>query len=357
MERPAIPSVRLAELAAFLGRPLEGDGEVEIAGVAPLESAGPRELAFVRSEAFAEALRRTRAGAVILPPGLDRGGRSAILSPHPGLDFARVAQRFAPPPPARPGIHPSAVVDPTARIDPGASVGALCHVGARASVGARSLLFAGVVLYDEVAVGEDCVLHARCVLREGTRVGDRVVLHPGVVLGADGFAYVGNERAELEKVPQLGCVVIEDDVEIGANSAVDRGSLGETRIGRGSKIDNLVQVGHNCRLAENVIVISQAGLAGSTRVERGAIVMAQAGVAGHLTIGAGAYVGPKTGVHKDVAPGERVYGSPQREQKAHHRVMGALTRLPQLLRRVRAIERHLGLSPAGEGPEGAAGEG
>jgi len=174
--QPATRPVRLAELAAALGRPLEGDGEVEIAGVAGLESAGPRELSFVRSEAFAEALGRTRAGAVILAPGLDRGGRSAIRSPQPGLDFARVAQRFAPPPDARPGIHPSAVVDPTARVDASASVGALCAVGARATVGARSRLCAGVVLYEDASVGADCVLHAHCVLREGTRLGDRVVL-------------------------------------------------------------------------------------------------------------------------------------------------------------------------------------
>jgi UDP-3-O-[3-hydroxymyristoyl] glucosamine N-acyltransferase len=254
-------------------------------------------------------------------------------------------------------VHPSAVVSPCARLDPTASVGALCSVGARAVIGARSRLAAGVVLYEDAEVGVDCVLHAHCVLREGTRLGDRVVLHPGVVLGADGFAYVGNERAELEKVPQLGRVVIEDDVEIGAHSAVDRGSLGETRIGRGSKIDNLVQIGHNCRLAENVIVVSQAGLAGSTRVERGAIVMAQAGAAGHLTIGAGALVGPQAGVRKDVEPGARVYGSPARGRSVHYRLMAALPRLPQLLRRVRAIERRLGLAVPEEGADGAAGDG
>jgi UDP-3-O-[3-hydroxymyristoyl] glucosamine N-acyltransferase len=248
-------------------------------------------------------------------------------------------------------------VDPTARVDASASVGALCAVGARATVGARSRLCAGVVLYEDTEVGADCVLHAHCVLREGTRLGDRVVLHPGVVLGADGFAYVGNERAELEKVPQLGCVVVEDDVEIGAQSAVDRGSLGETRIGRGSKIDNLVQIGHNCQLAQNVIVVSQAGLAGSTRVERGAILMAQAGVAGHLTIGAGALVGPQAGVRNDVAAGARVYGSPERERRDHFRLLSALKHLPRLLRRVRAIERRLGLSPAEERPDGAAGDG
>jgi UDP-3-O-[3-hydroxymyristoyl] glucosamine N-acyltransferase len=179
-------------------------------------------------------------------------------------------------------------------------------------------------------------------------VGDRVTLHPGVVLGGDGFGYVADEDGTPRKFPQIGRVVLEDDVEIGANSAVDRGALGETRIGRHTKIDNLVQIGHNCRIGEGVIVVAQAGLAGSTVVERGAVVMAQAGIADHLRIGERAFVGPQSGVRRDVPAGSRVMGTPQRSLGSWRRVSAALSRLPGLLRRVRAIERRLGL-PEGEG--------
>jgi UDP-3-O-[3-hydroxymyristoyl] glucosamine N-acyltransferase len=297
----------------------------------------------VRSDRFARLLATTKAGAVIVPPGVDTGGRPAIRSPHPGLDFARAARRLVPETPAPAGVHPSAQVAADARVEETASVGPNCVVGAGSTIGPRAVFHANVTLYDGVAVGADCVVHAGCVLCAGTVLGDRVVLQPGVVLGGDGFGYVANEDGGLEKSPQIGRVVVEDDVEIGANTTIDRGALGETRIGRGTKIDNLVQVAHNCTIGEAVIVVGQAGLAGSTTVERGAMIMAQAGSAGHLTIGERAYVGPQAGVHKDVPPRTRVMGTPQREHRTWGRLMAALTRLPDLLRRVRAIERQLGL--------------
>lgn len=335
--------IRLAELAAALGRPVEGDAEVRIAGVASLEAAGPSDLSFVRAGAFAARLAASRAGAVIVPPGVDPAGRAAIRSPNPGLDFARAARRLHPTAPPPRGVHATACVAPDAKIDPSASVGPACVVGSGCSIGARSVLVANVTLYDRVAVGADCTLHAACVLGERTRLGDRVILHPGVVLGGDGFGYVPDADGGFEKAPQIGGVVVGDDVEIGANTTVDRGTLGDTSIGDSVKIDNLVQIGHNCTIGDKVIIVGQAGLAGSTTVERGAIIMAQAGAAGHLTIGAGAFVGPQSGVHKDVPAGVKVLGSPQREERLFHRLMAALVRLPDLLRRVRAIEKHLGL--------------
>jgi UDP-3-O-[3-hydroxymyristoyl] glucosamine N-acyltransferase len=334
---------RLADLAAALGRDVEGDGEVEIRGVAPLDRAGPGDLAFVRTERYAAQLAATRASAVILPPGVDAGGRPAIRSPQPGLDFARAVRRLLPEatPPA--GVHPTAWVAPDARVDASASIGPHCAIGAHSRVGPRSVLHAGVALYADVEVGADCLLHAGCVLRERTRLGDRVILQPGVLLGGDGFGYAPDGSGGLEKIPQVGRVWIGDDVEIGAGSTVDRGALGDTRIGARVKIDNLVQVAHNCEIGDDVVIVAQAGLAGSTIVERGAMIMAQAGVAGHLRLGERAFVGPQAGVHKDVPAHTRVLGSPQRPERSFHRLMAALGRLPDLLRRVRAIERRLGM--------------
>jgi UDP-3-O-[3-hydroxymyristoyl] glucosamine N-acyltransferase len=291
---------------------------------------------------------------VIAPPGLDTGGRPAIRSPNPGLDFARAARRLVPAPAPPAGVHASAPIDASARIDASATVGPGCAIGPRARVGARSVLHPRVVLYADVEVGPDCVIHAGCVLREGTQLGARVVLQPGAVLGSDGFGYAMDDEGRLEPLPRLGRVVVEDDVEIGAHTAVDRGSLGETRIGRGAKIDNLVQVAHNVAIGPDAVVVAQAGIAGSAVVGARALLLAQAGVADHVTIGERAFVGPQSGVRGDVAPGERVMGSPHRELAAFRRVFGAQGLLPGMLRRLRAIERRLGLRPERDGQDAAA---
>lgn len=337
--------LRLGELAARLGLELDGDPALEVSGVASLEEAEPDQLSFLRSAAFAGRLAGSRANAVVAPAGIDVGARSALRSADPGRDFFRAARILVPEPEIAAGVHPSAVVGEGARVDPSAAVGPGCVVGRNAAVGARTVLHPGVVLYDGVTVGADCVIHARCVVAAASVLGDRVVLQPGVVIGGDGFGYVGDEGGGLAKVHHVGRVRIEDDVEIGANSTIDRGTLGDTRIGRGTKIDNLVQVAHNCQVGERCVIVAQAGIAGSTRLERGGVVLAQAGVAGHLHLGEGAFVGPQTGVHKDVPAGTRVLGSPQRAARTFHREMAALGRLPELLRRVRALERSRGDAP------------
>jgi UDP-3-O-[3-hydroxymyristoyl] glucosamine N-acyltransferase len=339
----AVQPIRLQDLAAALGRELEGDPDVEIRGVASLEGAGPGDLSFARSERFARQLAATRAGAVILPPGLETHGVPAIRSPLPGLDFARAVRRLLPERQPPPGIHPSSRLAEDARVDPLGSVGPGCWVGSGSSVGPRSVLHAGVVIYDEVTVGADCVLHGGCVLREGTRLGDRVVLQPGVVLGGDGFGFATSEEGRREKVPQVGRVVVEDDVEIGANTTVDRGTLGDTRIGRGAKLDNLVHVGHNCRVGAEAVIVAQSGLAGSASLGRGTLVMGQAGIIDHVRVGEGAFIGPRAGVHRDVPAGARVMGAPHRDMRAFQRIWASLAHLPDLLRRVRAVERRLGL--------------
>jgi UDP-3-O-[3-hydroxymyristoyl] glucosamine N-acyltransferase len=334
-----VPPLRLSELAAALGLAAEGDPKVLLAGVAPLESAGPSDLSFVRSPAFAERLSASRAGAVVALRGIDVGSRPALRSDDPSRDFYRAARLLVPESAPAPGVHPSAIVDATARIHASASIGPACCVGPGASVGARSVLHAGVVLYPGAQVGADCVLHARCVIAASSVLGDRVLLHPGVVIGGEGFGYVGAQGGGLERAHHVGRVVVEDDVEIGSNATVDRGTLGDTRIGRGTKIDNLVQIGHNCRIGERVVIVAQAGIAGSTVVGDDCVILAQAGVAGHVHLGERALIGPQCGVHKDVAPGTRVLGSPQRAELRYHREIAALAHLPRLLRRVRALER------------------
>jgi UDP-3-O-[3-hydroxymyristoyl] glucosamine N-acyltransferase len=344
--------MRLRELASRLGREFVGDGELVIRGVAPLERAGAEDLSFVRSERWAKLWEGSRAGACIVPLGLQTGARPVIRSPHPGLDFARAVGALLPAEKPPRGVHPAAFVDPGAEIHPEASIGPCAVVGAGCRIGARSVLFPNVTLYADVTIGEDCVVHARAVLCEGTQLANRVLLQPGVVLGGDGFGYAFDEQGALEKIPQVGRVVVEDDVEIGANTTVDRATLGETRIRRGAKIDNLVMVAHNCDIGEGVVIVGQAGLAGSTVVERGAMLMAQMGSAGHLRIGARAFVGARAGLHKDVAAGARVWGAPQRPERTFHRAMAALTRLPDALRRLRAVEKRLGLESARGSGEG-----
>jgi UDP-3-O-[3-hydroxymyristoyl] glucosamine N-acyltransferase len=344
----ARPPIRLGDLAAELGLAVEGDPEVELSGVAPLDSAGPGDLSFIRSPAFAEALAGSRAGALVALPGLDVGGRPTLRADDPSREFYRAARLIAPDPVVPPGVHPSATLAEGACVDPSASVGAGCAIGRRAVVGARSVLHPGVVLYDDVRVGADCTLHARCVVAAASVLGDRVILQPGVVIGGEGFGYTGDESGGRRKVHNVGRVIVEDDVEIGANSTVDRGTLGDTRIGRGAKIDNLVMIAHNCEIGADALIAAQVGISGSTRVGPGAVLLGQAGFVGHLTVGPGAVVGAGSGVRRDVPPGAKVLGYPAREGSEFHREQAALRRLPKLLRRVRALERRLGVEPGEE---------
>jgi len=343
--------MRLLDLGERLGREVRGDGGVELRGVAPLESAGPGDLSFVRSARWARLLQTTGAGAVVAPEGVDAGDRAVLLSPNPGLDFARAVALLLPAPRPPAGVHPRAFVADDAEVHPEAAVGPLASVGPRSRVGRGSVVHAGAVLYEDVEIGEDCVVHAGCVVREGTRLGDRVVLQPGSVLGGDGFGYAFDEAGRLEKVPQVGRVVVEDDVEIGALTSVDRATLGETRIRRGAKLDNLVMIAHNCDVGEGTVVVAQSGVAGSTRLGNGVMMMAQSGVAGHLTIGDRAFVATRAGINRDVESGARVYGAPPMEERRWHRAMLALARLPEALRRLRAVERRLGIGTPGSREE------
>jgi UDP-3-O-[3-hydroxymyristoyl] glucosamine N-acyltransferase len=345
--------MELRELAQKLGgRAVEGDPRFRVEGVATLEEGGPRALGFVRGAAWAEALAGSTIGAVIAPAGLDVGARPAIRSDAPSLDFARAASLLVPEPQPAPGVHPSACVAATARIHPSASIGPRCVVGERSEIGARSVLRASVTLLEDVRIGADCRLHAGVVIRERCRLGDRVVLQPGVVIGGDGFGYEWNERGENEKVPQVGNVVLEDDVEIGANSTVDRARLGSTRLGRGTKVDNLVMIAHNCVIGPHSLIVAQTGLAGGAVLGERVIAMAQSGVAGQVTVGAGSFIAARAGVIESLPPKSRVWGFPAQPERAWHRSIAWLARLPELAKRIRALEKRLGLR-GGEpgGPE------
>jgi len=330
--------VKLAELAERLGCELRGDGEIEVTGVASLEQAGPGDVAFLANPRYAVHLKTTRAAVVILAPGADAGG-PCLLTDNPYLAFARAVALLRPPPRARPGVHATAQVHPTAVLEADVHVGALAVLGAGVRVGARSVLHPHVVLYEGVELGEDCVLHSGVQVREGCRLGNRVVVQNGSIVGGDGFGFARDGGGLYHKFPQVGIVVIEDDVEIGALTAVDRAALGETRIGRGTKLDNLVQIGHSVTIGEDTVLAGQVGVAGSTRIGSRVTLAGQVGVAGHLTIGDGAIATAQTGIPSSVDPGAVVSGYPAIENRAWLRSSAVFARLPELQKRLRELER------------------
>lgn len=333
----------LADLAALVGATLEGDGDRTVSGPASLAEAREDEVSFLASPRYAPLLRTTRAAGVLLGPGVDcaREDLTVLRCEHPGRAFTAVVRAFSrPEPPRPPGIDPSARVHPRASLEEGVHVGPCCVVEEGARVAAGAVLVAQVHVGHGARVGADSVLHPAVVLYPGVEVGARCVLHAGCVIGADGFGFDPSEQGWI-KVPQCGSVVVEDDVEIGANSTVDRGRFGATRIGRGVKIDNLVQVGHNCVLEEGALLCAQVGLAGSTRVGRGAVLGGQAGVAGHCTVGAGARLGARAAVFGDVPAGEEWSGYPARPRRESLRSLAHSRRVPELLERLRALEVRL----------------
>lgn len=333
-------ALEAGRLAERLGATLRGDPGLEIHSVASLEQAGPGQVSFLANPRYRSQLRSTRAAAVILAPADAVEGVACLVTTNPYLAFARAVAILHPKDHPRRGIEAGARLHPGARVAEGATVlaGACVEDGAR--VGAGTVLYPGAYVGAGASVGSDCVLHANAVVREGCVLGDRVVLQPGAVIGSDGFGYA-RDGARTVKVPQVGIAVLEDDVEVGACSTVDRAALGETRIGRGTKIDNLVQVGHNVVVGEHCMLVAQVGVSGSTRLGRGVVLAGQVGVVGHVTIGDGATVGAQSGVASDLPAGSTVSGSPAFEHAEWLRAQTALRRLPALRRAVRDLERRL----------------
>jgi UDP-3-O-[3-hydroxymyristoyl] glucosamine N-acyltransferase len=339
----AATTFTLAELAARVGGTVEGDGALAVDGVAPLEDAGPTQVSFFANRKYRKAFEASRAGAVIVEADEDvPAGRTVLRASPAYLAFAKISTAFHPPREPMPEVAPEAAIHPTARVHPSAQVMPLASVGPRAEVGPRTILFPGVHLGEDVRVGADCLLYPNVVVRERCAIGDRVILQPGVVIGSDGFGYALDLQGEGRgprhyKVPQAGVVVIEDDVEIGANSCVDRATLGATRIGRGAKIDNLVQIAHNVEVGPLSILASQVGIAGSTKLGMGVVMWGQSGVVGHVTLGDRVNVAAQAGVGSDLEPGARVAGSPATPDVAWARNSAVFNRLTDMRRELREL--------------------
>ncbi len=335
-------SITVAEIARELGCAVEGDGSIEVRGIAGLREAGPGDISFLANPRYANEAEVTRASAVIVPLDWSRpcAAPALLRVREPDRAFARVAERFSPPPvrPA-PGIHPTAVIAPDARLGSDVSIGPHCVVDAGVSIGDRTILYPGCWIGNGAEVGADCLLHARVSVRERCRIGNRVILHCGVVVGSDGFGYTQDENGARQKIPQMGIVIIGDDVEIGANTTIDRARFGQTSIGNGVKIDNLVQIAHNVRIGDHAVLVAQSGVAGSTELGPRAILAAQAGVAGHLVVGENAVIGAQAGIMKDVPSGAFVLGAPGIPHVTFMRLQVLFARLPELFTQVRDLLR------------------
>jgi UDP-3-O-[3-hydroxymyristoyl] glucosamine N-acyltransferase len=335
--------MKLAELATRLGCTLEGDAQIEIKGVAGIETAGPGEVTFLTNPRYRSALSTTRASAVLVDNKVlferspDLPGLATLRSENPYLDFARTIEFFHSPHAHLPGIHPTAVVAGSAKIGEGSHIGPHCFVDDGVEIGRNAVLHSLVTIYRNVQIGDDFFAHSQTIVREGCRIGNRVILQNGVVIGGDGFGFAKHADGRWHKIMQQAPVVIEDDVEIQSNSCIDRATVGETRIRRGAKIDDLVLVGHACEIGEDAILCGQVGLAGSTRVGNRSILAGQVGSAGHLDIGDGATITAQSGMHLDVPPGAIRSGSPVMENKLWLKVIAALKRLPELQKTVREL--------------------
>lgn len=329
-----------AEIAAQIGGEVVGDGSTRLKGFAPADSARAGDLTFAENEEYFERAAKSQASAILVDGVIGKTDKVLIRVSKARVAFAKVLGLFSPEQEFSPGVHASAIIASTARIDPTAFIGPFCVVGERAQIGARSVLLGGNYIDADCSVGQSTKLYQNVVLYPRTQVGSRVAIHAGTVVGSDGFGYVLDQGAH-RKVPQIGNVVIGDDVEIGANVTIDRGALGSTVIGQGTKIDNLVQIGHNVVIGDHSIVVAQVGIAGSTKLGDYVTLAGQVGIAGHLKIGNHVTVAAQAGVMNDIPDGEKWLGAPAQPDRQMKRIFIALQRLPELLQRVNALEKRL----------------
>ncbi len=332
--------MKLSELAERLGASLHGDADVEITGVAGLEHAGPSHVTFLANPKYTALARTTAAGALLVETGFAPLEHTPTLHvQNPYLAFANAIALFYTAPLYSPGIHPAASIDPSATVGQGAHVGAYVVIGAHARIGSDAVLLPHAVVYAGAEIGDRFFAHAHAVVREFCVVGDDVTLQNGAVIGADGFGFAKGADGGWVKIVQSGRTVLADGVEVQANACIDRASVGETRVGRGSKVDNLVQVGHGSTVGEHTLLCAQAGLAGSTDVGNRVILAGQVGVAGHCSIGDGVIVTAQSGVPNDLPAGKTFSGYPAMDNRQWLRAVAAFTRLPELVREVRDLRR------------------
>lgn len=337
-----------ADIARHLGAEVMGDAGVALTGFASADTARAGDLTFAENEDYFRRAEQSAASAILVPGGFTSPKKTLLRVVNARVAFVKVLPLFFPEPKVAPGVHPTAVIAASARVDAGAHIGPLCVVGERAQIGAGCVLDGGDHVGADCVLGEETRLFPNVTVYPRTQIGRRVRIHSGAVIGADGFGYVFNEGRHL-KVPQIGMVVIHDDVEIGANVTIDRGALGATVIGQGTKIDNLVQIAHNVVLGEHCILCGQSGVSGSTKVGNYTTLAGQAGLAGHLKIGSNVTVAGQSGVMNDIPDGEKWLGAPAQPDKQMKRILIAAQRLPELLRRVAELEERLGKAPE-EGP-------
>ncbi|HYN85326.1 MAG TPA: UDP-3-O-(3-hydroxymyristoyl)glucosamine N-acyltransferase [Pyrinomonadaceae bacterium] len=347
--------MKLSELARLTGARVEGDerGDDEITGAAGLGDALPGQVTFLSNPRYTPRVAETRASAVYVAEGVEvgRDDIAVLRARDPYLAYTRALRLFHPEPEFESFVHPSAFVDPSARIGSGVWIGACAVVGRDAEIGDRVRIHPNATVYEGVRIGDDSVIHSGVAVREGTHIGARVRVHNNAVIGSDGFGYAKDEQGAWLKIPQTGRVVVEDDVEIGACATIDRASVGETRVARGAKIDNLVQVGHSCTVGEDTLLCAQVGLAGSSHVGRRVILAGQAGVAGHLTIGDDVVITAKSATSHNVPAGKVLSGIPAFDNREWLRATAAFRRLGDMHRSLRALEQRLATLEKGTPPD------
>jgi UDP-3-O-[3-hydroxymyristoyl] glucosamine N-acyltransferase len=330
----------LGELAAFLEGELQGPADLIIEGIAPIDQATPREITFITQKRFTRLADQSRAAAFIVAREHAGLARPLIIVAHPYLAYARVAALFAPPVRRWPGVSDLACLGPDVALGEGVSLAPLVFIGAGVRLGDRVTVMPGCVISDEVVIGADTLIYPNVTIRERCTVGERCIIHSGAVIGSDGFGFVPQAEGHV-KIPQLGTVVIADDVEIGANCTIDRGALGATRVGRGVKIDNLVHLAHNVEVGEHSFLVAQVGVSGSTKLGKRVTLAGQVGLTGHIELGDGVQVGAQSGVNHSIPAGQTVSGSPARPQREWLRIMGHLPKLPELYQRLKQLENEV----------------
>lgn len=333
-------TLTVSEIAAHLDGVVQGEGTTVISGLGTLESAGPGALTFLANPKYAAKVAETAAGAVLMAPGGERYGRTAIEVANPYLSFAKLLTLFYTEPHPALGVLPGAYVDETSTIGAGATVYPGASVGRSTVIGERTVIYPGAVLYEGVVVGSDCVIHANAVIRERCRLGNGCILQPGAVVGSDGFGYAPDGTGYY-RIPQIGIVILADEVEIGANSCVDRAAVEATVIRRGTKLDNLVQIAHNCKIGEDCMIVAQVGIAGSTTIGNHVTLAGQVGVGGHISIGDNVLVGAQSGVASSLPANGSYSGTPTIPHKEWLKSSMVTPRLPEMKKTISSLEKRI----------------
>jgi UDP-3-O-[3-hydroxymyristoyl] glucosamine N-acyltransferase len=329
----------LGQLAELVGGMIIGDDSVEVSGIAGITEAGPEHITFLSNPKYMPFIHTTNGAAIIVEKGMP-SPKPLLVTSNPYLAYAKIAQLFFQSSAEAVGISSDACIDVSARLGNGVSVHPLVYVGKGAVVGDRTVLRPGVVIEDGVVIGKDCLIHSNVTILRNCQVGNRVIIHSGTVIGSDGFGFANDKGVHI-KIPQVGIVLIDDDVEIGANCAVDRAAMGKTWIKRGVKIDNLVQIAHNVVIGEDTLLVAQVGISGSVEVGRNAILAGQVGVAGHIKIGNNVRIGGQSGVAQSISDGEIVSGAPAMPHGQWLRMVGIVPKLPEMYKRLTKLEARI----------------